>query len=281
MTGMPCCCPETGCELTLEELPVPSITGMYLYQDWVLNGCCATAIFLYDEEQPLRIVDGGDTMTYDKTESYGRELFYFPKTCPTVTQATWQLTNGIIGDTNEAWTAVPGVEPPYINCCNDPVSVNTLTATFRRRGGQRFVASIRPIQISITIEKSIEYTCPPAGPVTKFFLKSTIIYEAKYDYIDYGQSTSNYTLADSNPACYNPPPDNTSVTTHSFPFDIDLWDGTTGSSIYVETCREKALTALPVVTTDCTCALKAFKSKTAAFCCAPNACCAFMRSIAC
>lgn len=250
MQGTHCCCED--CTLTLEELPVPTITGMHtapqfvgdLGEDWIVDGCCATIIFKYDVTQPLVIYDGGDVMSYDKTESYSRELFYFPVTCPTVTQLFWESVPDTL-----FWIISPPVEPIYENCCREPVAVNRLTTTIRSRGGQRFIVTLRPISISIVITKTIDYTCNDET-VTRYVVRSTRHYEGKYYYVNYNELDTSYSLSDNGP-CWKTFAD---TTVGSYPFDINYFDPDlyTGTGVSWDVCREKVLIELPIETTNYT-----------------------------
>lgn len=238
-----CCDEPPPCELTLEDLPCISIIGMST-EGWTIQGssCCASINFTYDELQPLLKYDGGDVMSYDKTESYTRELFYFPITCGTVTQLFWE--EGFAG----FWQVTPPNEPTYSSCCNNPVVINSLTTTIRSRGGQRFIVCLRPMSINISLSK-VSYICDGDSPVDRYILRLTKNYAGTYDYKNYNKLTIDYTLTDSS-NCWNVPT-NTSV--GDYPFNIAYYTPSEGlPSIGWHTCREKILTELPTVNTNLT-----------------------------
>jgi len=248
--GNPCYCIPPDCEFVEADLPTVNITGMTEATGWLFfnsGDCCiASKRFTFDVTQDDIVLDGGDVLTWDKTEVCETERFSIDKTCGTATQVLWTASGdrGLI---------IPPDEPAY-DCC-DPITitqVHTLTKTARNRGGRRFVVTIHATAIWVTFQKTSSYVCAPDPAVTRWIMRSYMYFDGSYSFIDYKELSTSYTST-ANTTCWEWPADTTEGT---YPWDIDAVDnvvvytGTLPSSGIL--CRQKVLTTIPSVETSYT-----------------------------
>lgn len=265
MPGSPCC---GECDMLLSELPTVNITGMSILYDWHwISHCCAEIDFTFDTPPANIVLDGGDVMTYDKTEVCKTENYTYDKKCGTVSQAFW--TDAVPGSDRGYISEDYTTEPAY-DCCN-PLTltqIHTLTKTVRSRGGQRFIVTLQATGISVVIKKVTDYVCDPAAAVTRYVMRSTYHYSGYYEYRNHGQVTATYTTT-ADATCWDKPA-NTSV--GYYPFNIaDPY--TLGPTVGISAlfCREKVLTTIPAHQTSYTFAVGDV----------PNAGCVFTQCIDC
>jgi len=250
--GNPCDCIPPDCEFVEADLPTVTIDGMTEATGWLFfnsGECCiASKRFTFDSPQTEIVIDGGDVLTWDKTEVCETERFSIDKTCGTAVQALW-----VDNETGTGLGVVDIPEQPAYDCC-DPITitqVHTLTKTARKRGGRRFVVTVAPSAIWVSFQKTSAYVCSPAAAVTRWIMRSYVYYDGNYSYIDYGEETTAYTST-ANTTCWEWPA-NTSIGT--YPWDIDSVDNVTSFTNSLETgiiCRQKVLTTIPTVETSYT-----------------------------
>jgi len=253
--GNPCDCIPPDCEFVEADLPTVNITGMTEATGWLFfnsGDCCiASKRFTFDVTQDDIVLDGGDVLTWDKTEVCKTEAFCYDKQCGTVTQVFWQQTdpNGrgaILEDESD--------EPAY-NCdCGSPTftQVHTLTKTVRQRGGRRFVVTVHPTAIWVSFQKTSSYVCSPSAAVTRWIMRSYVYYDGSYSYIDYGELTTTYTST-ANTTCWEWPAD---ASSGDYPWDIAGASNVTAFTDTIDSsgivCRQKVLTTIPTTETSYT-----------------------------
>ena len=266
------------CELLIADLPTITIANMSVLYDWVkISQCCAMIVFEYDTPQGFTVLDGGDVMTYDKTEVCETETYHYPFTCGSVTQSFWS-ENGegeiaAIGSTAKPNHLPEGTQPTY-NCCPaSPVSIATISTTVRSRGGQRFIVELRPDTISVVILKVEDYVCTPAAAVTKYIIRSTVNYSGFYKYVNYNELSKTYVVDEgvTDIECWKDVPADSVVGSPTFNIN-DYEDGVVSyGEVISDICREKVLTSLPTIATNYTFANEDI----------PNAGCVFSECISC
>ena len=257
MGGIGNCCCGT-CELLIADLPAITIANMSVLYDWFkISQCCAMIVFKYDTPQGFTVLDGGDVMTYDKTEICQTETFHYPFTCGSVTQSFWS-ENGegeiaTIGSSPKP-NHLEGTQPTYDCCPATPISIATLTKTVRSRGGQRFFVELRADTISVVILKVEDYVCSPSAAVTKYIIRSTINYSGRYLYGNYNELSTTYAADEgvTDIDCWEVPADSVVGSPTFDLYNYDPADIVAYDNIASHVCREKVLTSLPSVVTNYT-----------------------------